>query len=87
VTTQLQLIIIIIIIIIIFVYTQLFIGSWDNVVGMVTKLRPGRSGLLILTEARDILFLQIVQTGSEVYPISFSVGVDGAFRGGRAPEV
>ena len=68
-------------------YSQLSIGSWDSVAGMVTRLRTGRSGLQILTEARDILFLQIVQTGSEVNPLSYLVGAGGAFRGGRVPGV
>ena len=67
----------------IFRYCQLFVGSWDSLVGMVTRLRTGRTGVQILTEARDILFLQIVQTGSEVNSLSYSMGAGGAFRGGR----
>jgi len=68
-------------------YSQLYMGSWDSVVGMVTRLRTERSGLQILSEARDILFLQIVETGSEINPLSYSVCAGGAFRGDRAPGV
>jgi hypothetical protein len=49
-------------------------------VGMVTMVLDGQSGVKILAqerhvrEARYCLLLQIVQTGSEIQPVSYSVG-------------
>ena len=47
----------------------------DCVVGIVTRLRAGRSGAWIPTEARDFSVLQKnIQTGSGAHPMSYWMG-------------
>ena len=46
------------------------IRSPDRVVGIVTRLRAGRSGFRIPIAARDFVPLQNVQTGSGAHPAS-----------------
>jgi hypothetical protein len=50
-------------------------GSQSSLVGIVTRLRAGRSGVRIPVEARDFSLLQNVQTGSGAHPASYSVGI------------
>jgi hypothetical protein len=47
---------------------------WDSVVGIVTGLQAGSSGISILARARDFSILQIVQTSVGAHPASCPVG-------------
>jgi hypothetical protein len=50
-------------------------GSPDSVMGAETKLRAGRPGVRIAIRARHFYCpLDIVQTGSDAHPVSYSMG-------------
>jgi hypothetical protein len=51
-------------------------GDWSggNVVGIMSRLRAGRSRVRILVGARDFSLLQNVQTDVRAHPVSYSMG-------------
>jgi hypothetical protein len=46
----------------------------DNTVNIATRLRAGRPGVRILSGARDLSLLQIVQTSPGIHPASCTIG-------------
>jgi hypothetical protein len=56
-------------------------GSRDSVIGIVTRLRAGWTGVQVPAGARDFLFSKTVQTSSGGHPTSFSMGTGFLSRG------
>jgi hypothetical protein len=59
--------------------------SRDSVVGIVTNIRTGRSGVRIPAEARDITLRQYVQTVSGSHPTSYWMVTRSSFPGVNRP--
>ena len=61
-------------------------GGRDSSVGIVTRLRAGRSGVRIPAGARYFsLFPENVEAGCGAHPVSCFQWVLGGFPGGKAP--
>ena len=66
-----------------FLYCILAFG----VIGVVARLRAGRSGVRIRAGATDFSLLQNVQTGCGAHPDSYSVSAGDSFGGSKAAGV
>jgi hypothetical protein len=58
--------------------------SRDSVVGIATSHGLDDRGTLSPSRVMNFIFPKIVQTGSEVHPTSYPMGIGGSFPGGKA---
>ena len=60
--------------------------NWSSIIGVLTRLLAGWSGVQILAGARDVSLLQDVRTGSEAHKAPYSAGYRASFLEAVQPE-